>query len=164
MNISNSAFFGVVLSLVWLDSLAAEVGENLCSKKEIVVASCGVGRKILSFCSNQDGSVVAYRYGVKTKIELGVIFSPKNPLSRWVDAATYTTYLGFRRGKYSYSFGIPQETLGAKAFLDISRSGSLVSSQLCTGNSAGKKNLIGDAIVEVDDNVVRDGGFIFPLE
>lgn len=162
MSISKSILLGSILSLVWLDLSAAEFGGNLCSRKEAVIASCKIGRKVLSFCANQDGSLVSYRYGVKSKIELGVIFNSENPLNRWVDAATYTTYLGFRRGKYSYSFGIPQETLGAKAFLDVSRENSIIKSLLCTGNSQGMKSFSGSAIVEIDDDSVRSNKFIFP--
>lgn len=141
---------------------AAEFGKGLCLQSETVIASCRIGGKEISFCSAQSGGYVAYRYGVKSNIELRVKFDKKYPLSRWVDLATYTTYLGFRRGRYTYSFGMPQETLGARAFLDISRDDLLVASLSCAENSFGEKGLVSDAVVEVRDDLVRSNGFVFP--
>lgn len=42
-------------------------------------------------------------------------------LKKWVDLATYTTYLGFNRGEYSYVLRVPAEKPGAVAFLDVKK-------------------------------------------
>lgn len=51
--------------------------------------------------------------------ELDIKFSARKQMFRWVDLNTYTTFFGFNRGGYSYVFGVPQETLGATAFLEV---------------------------------------------
>ncbi|MCK1792054.1 hypothetical protein [Pseudomonas violetae] len=138
---------------------------TLCTTDEVMIASCHLNEKknrILSFCSSADKKVVSYRFGLISKVELDAVFSSEAPLSRWVDTATYTVYLGFRRAKYSYVFGVPQETLGAKAFLDVAKDNKDLMSAECTDNSFGEKDLGSEAIHEVEDEFVRSNGFIFP--
>lgn len=144
-------------------SYGAEI--SLCTSDEVMIASCNLNEKknrVLSFCASPDKKIVNYRFGFSSKIELDAVFSSEAPLSRWVDVATYTVYLGFRRGKYSYVFGVPQETLGAKAFLDVARDNKDVISAECTDNSFGEKNLSSKAIQDVEDESVRNNGFLFP--
>lgn len=105
---------------------------------------------------------MTYRFGTKSKIELDAAFSSKAPISRWVDSATYTTYFGFRRAEYAYVFGVPQETFGAKAFLEVTKENRPHMSSECTDNSFGEKEMDSKAIQEVKDSVVRDNGFVFP--
>jgi hypothetical protein len=137
---------------------------TLCSLDEVVIASCHISakNKIVSFCSSSDREKISYRFGVVSKIELEAVFSNNIPLSRWVDVATYTVYLGFKRREYNYVFGVPQETLGAKAFLDVTKGSESIMSAVCTDNSFGEKNLINTAIRDMEDESVRSNGFLFP--
>lgn len=139
--------------------------ENLCTLDEVLIASCHLSEKkkrIISFCASADKNLVSYRFGLGSAVELDAVFSNEVPLSRWMDIATYTVYFGFRRGGYSYVFGVPQETLGAKAFLDVERGNKNVMSVDCTDNSFGEKNLNSKAIQDVEDESVRGNGFLFP--
>lgn len=138
---------------------------SLCASDEVMIASCHLNEKkhrVLSFCASPDKRTVSYRFGISSKIELNAVFSNESPLSRWVDVANYTVYLGFRRGKYSYVFGVPQETLGAKAFLDVARDYKDVMNVECTNNSFGEKRLTSKAIQDIEDENVRSNGFLFP--
>lgn len=118
--------------------------------------------RVLSFCAGADKKIVNYRFGLSSKVELDAVFSSEVPLSRWVDTATYTAYLGFRQAKYSYVFGVPQETLGAKAFLDVTKDNKDLMSAECADNSFWKKDLGTEAIKEVENEFVRSNSFIFP--
>ena len=118
--------------------------------------------RVLSFCASADKKIVNYRFGLSSKVELDAVFSSEAPLSRWVDTATYTVYLGFRRAKYSYVFGVPQETLGARAFLDVAKDNKDLMSAECTDNSFWEKDLGTEAIKEVENEFVRSNSFIFP--
>lgn len=137
--------------------------KSLCTEDEKILASCDFNRKKISFCADADGKSIHYRYGTSLSTELQVQFTSRKPLSRWVDAATYTTYLGFRQGKYIYLFGIPEERPNANAFLDIYKDNILIKSMSCIGNSLGEKALASGAIRDVDDSVVRGNYFLFPL-
>lgn len=146
-----------------MNSYGAET--SLCTSDEVMVASCHLNEKknmVLSFCANPDKKTVNYRFGFSSKIELDAVFSSEAPLSRGVDVAAYTVYLGFRRGKYSYFFGVPQEALGAKAFLDVAMNYKDVMSAECTDNSFGEKSSSSKAIQNVEDESVRNNGFLFP--
>ncbi|MGC6373069.1 hypothetical protein [Pseudomonas sp. K2I15] len=93
---------------------------SVFASDEVMIASCHLkekGNKSASFCASSDKEIVNVRLGLGSSVDFNSVFSRAAPLSRWVDAATYTVYLGFRRGEYCYAFGVPQETLGAKAFL-----------------------------------------------
>ncbi|GAB1108665.1 hypothetical protein [Aeromonas caviae] len=139
---------------------------NLCSSGEIEIAACKIDepkQRFISFCLDKKTDVINYRFGRKNATELAVEFTSKNQLQRWTDAGTYTVYLGFKRGEYSYSFGIPQETINAKAFLSVKRKGEqLGHDKLCVDNSFGDKNMSSNAIIEIDDKDVRNSGFDFP--
>jgi hypothetical protein len=146
---------------------ANESKEDLCGFGEVVVASCNSGEiknRLLSFCGSADNKTIFYRFGTRSTIELIKAFSSKNPVFRWVDAATYTTYFGFRSSGYAYVFGVPQETLGAKAFLEVTSLNRPVMSRTCTDNSYGRKSIVSEAIKEVEDSEVRESGFLFPPE
>lgn len=159
-----SLFISTLLSL-FLNTAVHASEETLCKAKEIMIASCQLDEtktRILSFCSTADKNKVVYRFGKKTNLELKVAFSGANRMWRWLDAATYTTYFGFRKGIYGYSFGVPQETYGAKAFLDITKGGELIRSQNCIDNSFGEKHLLSEAIHDVTDGSVRNNNFLFP--
>jgi hypothetical protein len=160
-NIGLSVIIFIAFSAVHPISKGAEA--TLCSSDEVVIASCHLNERsnrIVSFCASADK--INYRFGSSSKMELIAVFSSEDRLSRWVDRATYTVYLGFERAKYSYVFGVPQETLGAKAFLDVSKHHKNLMSAECTDNSFGEKDLVSQVIQEVEDNFVRDNGFIFP--
>ena len=144
-------------------SSAADV--DLCSFDEVMVASCHLddGKSgIVSFCASTSEQIITFRSGSVSNKGSSVVFSEINPISRWVDAATYTVYLGFRLGRYSYVFGVPQETLGAKAFLDVVEDGEDLITEKCTDNSFGQKRLANGAIQEVEDEFVRGNEFMFP--
>ena len=155
----------VFLVLLCIHTVSRGAETNLCTSDEVMIASCHLNEKksrILSFCASANKKIVNYRFGSSSRVELNVTFSSEAPLSRWVDAATYTVYLGFRRGKYSYVFGVPQETLGAKAFLDVAKDNKDLMSAECTDNSFGEKDLGSEAIHEVADEFVRSNDFLFP--
>lgn len=139
---------------------------NLCTSDEIEIAACKIDepkQRLVSFCLDKKKDVINYRFGRKNATELVVEFTNKDQLQRWTDAGTYTVYLGFKRGEYSYSFGIPQETIDAKAFLSVKRKGErLGHDKLCTNNSFGDKKISSNAIVDIDDEIIRDSGFDFP--
>lgn len=168
MNVFMPVF--VIVSIIFVSgSVVAESNdENLCKSSEIEVASCqleGRYKKIISICASEQKELVSYYFGTKNKIELNVEFSSGSKIYRWRDAATYVTFIGFNRNEYSYVFGIPQETFGAKAFLLVKKSKDPLdfnSPRLCTSNSFGEKSLQSSAIEDVDDKTVRSEGFLFP--
>ncbi|OQR29573.1 hypothetical protein BWR59_19075 [Pseudomonas sp. Bc-h] len=136
---------------------------NLCIREETYIGGCHLAEKksrLLSFCTQ--GRNVIYRIGSEKKLEMEYVFSKEKPLTRWVDKATYTTYFGFRSGRYGYSFGVPQQTFGARAFLEVTLGNQTVMSRRCTQNSFGKDDLESEAIREADDAKIRISGFIFP--
>lgn len=94
--------------------------------------------------------------------ELNVDFTPKNKLKRWLDIGTYTTYLGFNRGVYSYVLIVPEEKPGAVASLHIKKYGETISTLSCDENSFGDENIKIGSIEDVSDDIVRDNGFKFP--
>lgn len=138
---------------------------SFCKSGEVMVASCNLNEKrnrMISFCADVTKQVISYRFGLSSGVEIDSVFVSEKPLSRWVDAATYTVYLGFRRGGYSYVFGVPQETLGAKAFLKVARDNKNIMNSECTDNSFGEKGFGSEAIQEVSDELVREHCFTFP--
>lgn len=158
------ALFYIPLFLFLITNVYASE-ETLCNANEIMIASCQIDEqkfRKLSICSAQDKETIVYRFGKKKKIEMSVIFSRKNRLNRWSDIGTYTTYFGFRKGDYGYSFGVPQQTYGAKAFLDITWRDKLIQSHNCMSNSFGETNLLNDAVFEVPDDSIRNNKFLFP--
>ena len=157
-------FISLLLSS-FLSTYAYSSEETLCKADEIMIASCQIDEKKsrnLSICSDSDKEKIIYRFGRKNNIEMSVIFSRENRLSRWLDIGTYTTYFGFRKGDYGYSFGVPQQTYGAKAFLDITWKDRLIQNHDCVGNSFGETNLLSAAVLDVPDGSIRDNNFLFP--
>jgi hypothetical protein len=139
--------------------------ETLCDSDEIMVASCVLNekkRRVLSFCSSADKKTIVYRFGVEQKIDLINDFSVRSPVSRWIDKWTYTTYLGFRVNEYSYVLGVPQEKYGARAFLEVAKNDVALMDRSCLENSFGEKDLDSEAIMDVEDRIVRDNKFLFP--
>jgi hypothetical protein len=142
--------------------------ENLCGPSEVEVASCsleGKDKKIVSICANEKSKQAYYYFGTRDEIELSLTFSLNNKMYRWLDSVTYVTFLGFNQKGYSYVVGVPQETFGAKAFLFVKESKVSLdfnSPRFCTSNSFGEKSFVSDAIEDIDDETVRNGGFIFP--
>jgi hypothetical protein len=138
---------------------------NLCRAVEVNVASCETTNgKYASICAAREG-LVYYRFGGYSKVELDVEFSAGRQIFRWVDLNTYITFFGFNRGGYSYVFGVPQETLGATAFLVVKKAGERFSYDenfTCKSNSFGEKDINSEAIKDVEDERVRGNGFLFP--
>jgi hypothetical protein len=152
-------------ALFVMPSRADEIDVGLCMEREVEVAGCvfdEVKSKQFSFCASADGERVNYRFGHSPDFEMEHIFSAKKPLLRWVDKATYTTYFGFRIGEYGYSFGVPQQTFGAKAFMEVTQKNVTVMERECTQNSFGEENLSNESIMDVDDEKIRNNGFVFP--
>jgi hypothetical protein len=168
MNIFSLILTTTSIILVSKLTIAADNIGNLCRSNEIEIASCqleGAHMKTLSICADQQKESISYYFGTRQKIELNVNFSSSNKIYRWLDSETYATLIGFNQAGYSYVFGIPQETLEAKAFLLVKKSSAQLdfsSPRLCTANSFGNKNFMSDAIYDVDDKVVRGKGFQFP--
>ncbi|WP_139208485.1 MULTISPECIES: hypothetical protein [unclassified Pseudomonas] len=155
----------ILLMLSPTTTTAQEPEANLCTPNEIMIASCRLDEKkqrTVSFCSSADQKRVTYRIGTVSTMEMDVTFPEDSRLYRWVDRATYTVYFGFRVMKYAYIFGVPQETFGAKAFLDVTKQDKDLMSRTCTSNSFGEKMLDSAAIQEVSDDLVRGNGFLFP--
>ena len=164
MNIKLLSFLCAVHIAIF--SLSKAVGDerNLCRAVEVNVASCEtVKGKYASICATREG-LVHYRIGRYSKVELDVKFSARKQFFRWVDLNTYITFFGFNRGGYSYVFGVPQETLGATAFLEVKKSGERFSYDetfTCFSNSFGNKNISSDVIKDVEGVHVRGNGFVF---
>ncbi|KAB0568853.1 hypothetical protein JBE38_07085 [Pseudomonas sp. ICBG1301] len=138
---------------------------SLCKPSEKMIASCHLHEgknRVVSLCASADSTLVFYRIGKEQNMELVSGFSKRRVLSRWVDKATYTTYFGFRLPPYSYVFGVPQQTYGAKAFLEAYRDDKEIMLRVCTENSFGETALISEAIREVPDDLVRGNDFLFP--
>jgi len=147
--------------------LAKENAGNLCAENEKEVASClleGPEPKVMSFCADRLG-VTSYYLRVNKKIEKDIKFSSQRQLYRWQDSDTYVTFLGFDQDGYSYVLGVPQETLGAKAFWLTKRSGEPLdfnAPEFCTHNSFGDKDIVNGTIMDIEDRIVRDNKFLFP--
>lgn len=156
-------FIGRLLMFASQDVFGTE--KVLCEPNEVMIASCHLSERknrIVSLCASADGAMVFYRIGKEQNMELVNGFSKRRVLSRWVDKATYTTYFGFRLPPYAYVLGVPQQTYGAKAFLDVYRDDKGIMLRVCTDNSFGETTFRSEAIREVPDDVVRGNGFLFP--
>ncbi|MBH3346332.1 hypothetical protein I5O09_21640 [Pseudomonas parafulva] len=153
------------LALIFFDLSAIGATESLCSLGRDVIFTCllddGKGG-VVSLCKGSAPLTVDYLQGTDKGIESKTVFRRDEPIFRWVDAATYTTYFGFKRAGSSYVFGDPQETFGAKAFLELSKSGGQVETVRCHDKSFGDKEFDSPAISDVPDEVVRGSGFEFP--
>jgi len=164
--VSVSVFKGsLFLTLSFLGLSASGAQENLCDSGRDVIFTCrlddGEGR-VISLCKGRIPGTVDYLRGTVKGVESKIIFERDKPIFRWVDTATYTTYFGFKQPGGSYVFGNPQETFGARAFQEVSKSGELTKTFRCHGNSFGDKDFNSPAISDVEDEVVRGSGFEFP--
>ena len=137
-----------------------------CPSGQKLIAECSlpgkVERKALICYSQEKPTSLTYFFKRKDHVELEVNFSEKNKLKRWTDEATYTRYFGFHRGSYSYTIGVPQETPGALAFLDIKKEDNLLSTTDCLSNSFGEKDVVHPYIENIPDVKVRGNHFKFP--
>ncbi len=156
----------ILASSVLLSSHVNGTEANLCASDETEIAACQLSepkKRLFSFCTKRNSDVVSYRFGTARNIELEIDFNKENRVQRWTDLATYTVYLGFKRGDYAYSFGIPQETLNAKAFLIVKKGNEQIGhDKTCTSNSFGEKNIPSNAILDVNDEAIRNNRFNFP--
>lgn len=64
---------------------------------------------------------MCYIFKKGSSTELDVDFNSQNKLKRWVALGTYTTYLGFSRGEYSYVISVPEERPGVVAQFDVKK-------------------------------------------
>lgn len=136
-----------------------------CNVGEVLVASCvlpGKTQRVAVFCANKKNNTVYYFFRKGAVKNLTVNFNVSSKLKRWLDQGTYTTYFGFKRGGYSYVLGVPEESPGALAFLDVKKDGVTITSKECNENSFGEKDIKSNAIEDVPDSSVRDNGFKFP--
>ena len=137
-----------------------------CPSGQKLIAECSlpgkVERKALICYSLEKPTSLTYFFKRKGHVELEVKFSEKNKLKRWTDETTYTRYFGFYRGSYSYTIGVPQETPGALAFLDVKNGDTLLSTTDCLSNSFGEKDVAHPYIENVPDLKVRENHFKFP--
>lgn len=60
--------------------------------------------------------LVRYRFDLSSNVEKDSVFLSGVPVSRWVGAATYTVFLGFRRGRYNYIFASRRRSWVLKRF------------------------------------------------
>lgn len=151
---------GFITILISFNVLAAP-----CEQGDVEIASCMLKGKVtrqISFCEDSETKNINYTFKRNGKVELNVLFNNKNKLQRWVDKATYTTYIGFSKGAYDYVLGVPQEGPGVVAFFDIKKNGENIQSSDCVENSFGDESIKSDNIIDVPDGVVRDSGFKFP--
>jgi len=136
-----------------------------CQSGETLIASCEIPGKIKSvaaFCAKKEDDTIRYTFNKGNISELTVYFDSQNKLKRWVDLGTYTTYLGFNRGVYSYVLIVPEEKPGVVAYLDVKKNGGVISFKRCASNSFGEKDIKMNSIEDVDDAFVRNNGFDFP--
>lgn len=137
-----------------------------CPSGQKLIAECTLPGKIerrALICYTLEKPIsLTYYFKKNGHVDLEVNFSDKNKLKRWVDDATYTRYFGFHRGSYSYTIGVPQETPGALAFLDIKKAGALLSTTDCLSNSFGEKDIAHPYIENIPDIKVRENNFKFP--
>lgn len=136
-----------------------------CGVDETLIASCDFSGKVSRkavFCANEKDETIKYIFSKGNSSELIVNFNSKEKLKRWVDLGTYTTYIGFNQGQYSYVLRIPEEKPGVVAQLDVRKNGKLISNKQCDSNSFGEKDIKMKNIEDVLDSSVRDNGFKFP--
>lgn len=136
-----------------------------CNADEIMVASCdlpGKAQRMAVFCAKKHNDNVRYLFEENNLPELSVEFNSRNRMKRWVDLGTYSTYLGFNKGKYSYVLIIPEERPDAVALLEIKLNGEKISTKRCNSNSFGEHHIKKDSIEDVPDEIVRENGFKFP--
>lgn len=136
-----------------------------CSINETLVASCALSGEIphtAAFCINTKSDTVIYTFKKGSVPELTVEFNQKRKLKRWLDLGTYTTYLGFDKGAYSYVLRVPEEKPGAVAFLDVKKNGKIISTKRCDSNSFGENDIKSNSIEDLLDDTVRNNGFKFP--
>ncbi|WNN47261.1 hypothetical protein RIN58_12640 [Siccibacter colletis] len=153
----------LILFLLLIMIIPVSYAES-CNIGETLVASCNLPGKVkrsASFCAS-DNHEIRYYFKRNNSLELQVDFHNKRKLKRWIDLGTYTVYLGFNNGIYSYVIGIPEEKPGAVAFMEVKKNGKAISSYNCLSNSFGKKEIEDESIENVEDSSVRDNGFIFP--
>lgn len=141
---------------------------SLCKTTEVAVVSCQVDEpqgRMLSICHSNETQKVHYRIGIQDNINSSKEFTKHDPLLRWVDSSAYTTYFGFEKGEKYYSIGVPQETQGAKVFMDISNEkGQELYSLSCVTNSFEQKILTSPAIIDLSDEEVYKQGVNFPYD
>ncbi len=149
-------------------TLKSTAQSSLCQKTEIAVVSCQLDepeRRLLALCHSTDTQKVHYRLGHQGQIDSTQMFTEQKPLLRWVDSSAYTTYFGFKKSNQYYSIGVPQETHGAKVFVDIiDKHGQESSSISCVNNSFEHKMLASPAIMDLSDDEVYKQGINFPYD
>jgi len=136
-----------------------------CASNETLIASCtlsGKVKRMATFCADPQSDTIKYTFKKGSVSELIVDFNSQNKLKRWLDLGTYTTYLGFNRGEYSYVLSVPEERPGVVAQLDVKRNDKIISSKQCDSNSFGEEDIKMNSIEDVKDSSVRDNGFLFP--
>ncbi|WP_367109212.1 hypothetical protein [uncultured Psychrobacter sp.] len=148
--------------------LSSFEASSLCQKTEVALVSCQMDepqQRMLAICHAKDLPEVYYRLGTHDKVDQGVTFTVQNPLLRWIDSSAYTTYFGFKDSDQYYNIGVPQETHGAKVFMDIfDQQGQEVANLSCINNSFVDKTLASPAIIDLDDKEIYKHGVNFPYD
>lgn len=138
---------------------------GICKVDETLIASCILtdkNQQVAAFCADNHSDDIRYTFKKNGNTELEVNFNSNNKIKRWLDLGTYTTYLGFNKGSYSYVIGVPEERPKAVAFLDVKKNGKTISSKECNANSFGEKDIKKTSIEDLPDDSVRNSGFRFP--
>lgn len=147
---------------------------SLCQKLEVAVVACQIEEpqgRLLAICHSNEISntnvsqTVHYRLGTPSNIDSSKAFTKHKPLLRWVDTSAYTTYFGFKQNNKYYSVGVPQETEGAKVFIEIfDEKGQALSGLSCINNSFEHEMLTSPAILDLSDEDVYQQGGHFPYD
>lgn len=163
------------LTLTNTEAVATEVSESallspssLCQDSEIAMVSCQMDEpqaRLLSICQTNATQKVHYRLGTPDNISVDKTFTEQQPLLRWVDSSAYTTYFGFQDNGQYYSVGVPQETHGAKVFMDAyDQEGQAVAHLSCTSNSFADKAVASPAIIDLSNEDIYNHGINFPYD
>lgn len=153
---------GIILAALFFPLL---IHASECGLSETLIASCelsGKVKRVATFCANTRDDTIRYAFKKGGSLELVVNFNKRHKLKRWVDLGTYTTYLGFSQGGYSYVLSVPEEKPGVVAQLDVRKNHQIISAKQCNENSFGEEGIKMNSIEDVSDSLVRDNGFKFP--
>ena len=81
-----------------------------------------------------------------------------------MDIATDTVYFVFKNGISYYSLGVSHESYGSKVFLGVfTVNRKNLFQKECTTNSFGEAKAKLKTIKDVEDSVIRESGFDFPI-
>lgn len=155
----------LTISILFLNKVHSE---SLCLEQENIVASCQlneVKKRKISICYSSLKEKAFYRIGKDiNNLEMTKEFTKNEPLIRWLNLGTYTTYFGFKNGTYYYQIA-DSDRVGQKPFLTVTdKSGKELLDKTCSDISEGNKKFKSNVIVDVDNDVVLNSkNLSFPV-